>query len=341
MNISREQIERFFRGECTAAEALAVNDYLKSHPGAADDFLPSQEWADSAGNAGKSEAYWEEVWQGVQPAPARRVIPLYRKLAAAALIAGAVAAAWYFMGNNRQPASVFSASDLRSVFNKGNSVLVHILEDSSTAALQPGSDIRYDPAFANGRRDIYLEGEAVFTTRGHAEKPFSVHVNGLAVTALGTKFNVAAEPGGQTTNVSLLEGKVVIKATDTTLARLGQDYILLPGDEFSYSREMGVSLHRKLPATKPGTGSSNKDVSGDNARNSWYMFENQGLQQVFDQLSAIYGVRIYYSPADLQGMSFIGKIDQSDSLDNILRDITMLNNLTVTKNNKGYIIKTQ
>ncbi|WP_341837157.1 FecR family protein [Chitinophaga pollutisoli] len=341
MNISREQIDRFFRGECTAAEALAVSDYLENNPGAADDFLPSQEWAESAGNAGKTETYWQEVWQDVQPVPVRRVVPLYRKLAVAALIAGAMAGAWYFMGHKQQPATVFIAEDMRVVFNNGKDILLHLLEDSSSAALQPGSGIRYDPAFANGRRDIYLNGEAVFTTRGNAEMPFSVHVNGMAVTALGTKFKVSAEPGGQATNVVLLEGKVMIKATDTTLARLDQDYILLPGDEFSYSRELGVSLHRKLPATKPAAGGNSRDAAADAARNSWYMFENQGLSQVFDQLSAIYDVRIYYNPADLQGMSFIGKIDQSDSLDNILRDITMLNNLIVTKNKKGFIIKSK
>lgn len=339
MNISREQLERFFKGECTAPEALAVSDYLKNHPEAADALLPEKEWTEAAGDAGKPEAFWQEVWLEVKPPQPAKVVHVWRKVAVAGVLTGMLAAGWYFLTRQDTTQSPAMAA-LKTISNTSATSMQLLLEDSSLVALQPGASIRYDPAFASGRRDIYLSGEAVFQTQGDAHKPFSVYGNGLAVTALGTRFRVTASQTEPATNVLLLEGKVLVKAADTALVKLDQDYILLPGDAFSYSQSLGVSLLRKQPerretGNKPGADSDKEDV------NSWYMFENQGLTQVFDQLSSIYNVRIYYNPKELEGMNFIGKIDQTDTLDNILRDITMLNNLKVIKNNKGFIIKAQ
>jgi len=69
------------------------------------------------------------------------------------------------------------------------------------------------------------------------------------------------------------------------------------------------------------------------------MFNNQSLAEVFDQLENLYNTRITYSRADLKGLSFIGKIDKTDSLEHILKSITLLNDLKLEKQNGGYVIK--
>jgi hypothetical protein len=71
------------------------------------------------------------------------------------------------------------------------------------------------------------------------------------------------------------------------------------------------------------------------------MFNNQALPDVLDQLSAIYNVEIQYSTEDLRQKYFIGKLEKKDSLSKILRDIALLNHLSVTNQNGRYIIKKQ
>jgi hypothetical protein len=71
---------------------------------------------------------------------------------------------------------------------------------------------------------------------------------------------------------------------------------------------------------------------------NWYMFNNQKLSDVFDLLSILYNEKIHYNKRDIIGRTFIGKIDKTDSLQNILKSIGLLNKLIVTKEEDGYHI---
>jgi transmembrane sensor len=59
------------------------------------------------------------------------------------------------------------------------------------------------------------------------------------------------------------------------------------------------------------------------------MFNNQTLSDVFDQLALLYNVDIQYSERDLRNKYFIGKLEMKDSLSEIMRDIALLNKLSV------------
>jgi hypothetical protein len=62
------------------------------------------------------------------------------------------------------------------------------------------------------------------------------------------------------------------------------------------------------------------------------------LPEVFDQLSSLYNQSIRYNRSDLNGKSFIGKIDKSDSLANILNTIGLLNDLSITQDENGFYV---
>jgi len=62
------------------------------------------------------------------------------------------------------------------------------------------------------------------------------------------------------------------------------------------------------------------------------------LGDVLDQLSAMYNVQIVYNKKDVENIYFTGKYNQSDSLGNILRDIAILHNLTITRKENGFIV---
>jgi hypothetical protein len=68
------------------------------------------------------------------------------------------------------------------------------------------------------------------------------------------------------------------------------------------------------------------------------MFNNQPLSEVFTQLENLYNEKIIFNKQDIKGKTFIGKLDKTDSLHNILHSIALLNNLVITKKADGYYI---
>lgn len=66
------------------------------------------------------------------------------------------------------------------------------LSDGSIVKLNSGSDLRYPKHFKGNIREVYLQGEAVFTIRHDSSRPFRVHVGNLMIKDLGTCFNVKA-----------------------------------------------------------------------------------------------------------------------------------------------------
>jgi transmembrane sensor len=79
------------------------------------------------------------------------------------------------------------------------------LADGSHLDLAP--DSRVSTRFTLTRRDVKLErGQAYFEVAHNALRPFTVHVNGLTVTAVGTAFDVRIGPSNTVVTVS--EGRV-------------------------------------------------------------------------------------------------------------------------------------
>lgn len=80
------------------------------------------------------------------------------------------------------------------------------LADGSSIVLAGGSRVRLDRA--QQRSAIVETGEALFQVRHDASEPFRVHVRDLALTDLGTVFNVRLL--GSRTHVAVAEGAVMV-----------------------------------------------------------------------------------------------------------------------------------
>ena len=298
-----------------------------------------KEWDSFDHSIDKDPVFWQNSWKAIQQQRKRQVlIRRLKQVAAAAAVAGVMLGSYYWFRQKPVPvpAPVMAAA-LKTITNTTAEAMELLLDDSTTVTLFPASALHYAAGFPGTVRNVYLEGTALFNVQQHAAKPFTVFNNGIATTVLGTLFKVAAATGDHQTTVYLYKGKVVVKTADTLQAKLSQDYYLLPGDVFSYDRSNGLAAltNSRPPASHPPAANNNATVS------NWYMFENQELPQVLDQLSAIYNVPVHYNPADLKGINFIGKIDRTDSLENVLKDIALLNHLIVVNNGKNYSLKKQ
>ena len=90
------------------------------------------------------------------------------------------------------------------------------------------------------------------------------------------------------------------------------------------------------PVLSEGSPDDNPFIQDD--KGSWYMFNNQSLAQVLDQLAVLYNVRIVYNKKDVKHIYFTGRYNKTDSLETILARIGKLNELTIVKNDTVFTI---
>lgn len=216
------------------------------------------------------------------------------------------------------------------------------LRDGSEVLLFNESEISYNEPFTDNKRDIILKGKAEFKVAKDKSKPFTVYSGDISTTALGTRFVVTAYEKAANIIVRLYEGKVLVKTNYITKNAFQKDFYLLPGDEFIYDKNQLTARLRTLKGNKDNNVFVMPTIDNPsfpkNDKGTWYMFNNQSLSQVFDQLENMYSVKITYSKKDVYNKYFIGKFNKLDSVEHILREIAALNHLKLTVNNDRFII---
>ncbi len=85
------------------------------------------------------------------------------------------------------------------------------LPDSTIVYLNSGSVVRIPSNYNVKTREISLAGEAYFSVKHNASKPFSIHSGKLLITDLGTMFNVKAYPEEKLIRVAVESGQVKVE----------------------------------------------------------------------------------------------------------------------------------
>ncbi len=353
MNI-QELIERYLKNECTPDETAYLARYFKKTPGALEDFLKEADWENFEYDQKLHPAVSERLFETISRKKARSITiykTIKRTMAAAAMIITIVATVLLFKNNQAEEEkrigeieTATPASRLITEVNNSTVKKIIRMKDSSVIELFPGSEIKfYEPFVMNGKRRIYLKGEAFFRVAKDKANPFIVYSDEISTTAVGTSFTIKNIEKEQFIKVHLHTGKVAVKAADALKDSTAEEMYLAPGDLFSYDKQK-----RTASISRPEKVNSNDmPVNNNNPVNfatvDWYMINNQPLDQVFEQLEQLYGISIIYSKQDIKSMYFIGKFEKTDSLEGVLRDITFLNNLKYKKvaDNKYIISKIQ
>ncbi|MEO5997737.1 MAG: FecR domain-containing protein [Chitinophagaceae bacterium] len=220
-----------------------------------------------------------------------------------------------------------------------------VLSDGSLIVLSNNSEVSYQEPFTGNTRDITLKGKADFKVAKDKSKPFTVYSLALATTAMGTHFTVSAFENAENIIVKLYEGKIVVKSVPSVVAKLENDYYLSSGQQLVYNNKKNIARLLNFNMKNPDLQDNNKNENftdsielPENIKGSWYMFNNQSLGQVLEQLKILYNTDIVYSKKQVHNMYFIGKFDKSDSLYTILYQIASLNNFKVTKKDNKFII---
>lgn len=341
MNIPEAVIQKFFKGECTGEEERRVRLYFREHPDELEKYMTEESW-EATSNYPMPEELSAQMLKKIEAETSTgvaRMRPWKWAAAAAVLVLGGSLLLW--QSSSRQgpvTASVAVEKTTDSVVSKQNysaDTLVLALSDGTTMVLEPGSKVEYHQPFKDNRRDIYLQGNALFRVKNSRKRPFTVHAGHTSTTALGTVFSVHEGQSGSV-NVKLYSGKVKVQARARAAKDSSQVVFLAPGQELVLASQSSEPLVRAFGERKLVKVDNSKKVILAMAE---MQFTDEPLLEVFKRLETNNHLQIRFNEADLQDMSFTGVYQPTkETAESFLETVALLNGLTVKKEKNIYYI---
>ena len=219
-----------------------------------------------------------------------------------------LAASFYFYQSaNREARQMTNVTLIHKFTANGERELV-TLPDSSKVWLNGGSVLIYPSQFLSGERSVCLSGEAFFDVAKDASKPFTVSMNKLKLTVLGTTFNASSYPDSPEMTATLETGRVQASIEGQTL-----DYILKPNDQLVYNSETG-----KVNITQV----KSEDYSA--WRHGALYFNNTPFDEVVKQLERAYSIRIHVLNSNYTGQTIRAHFTTNEPIDKVMDIVKML-----------------
>lgn len=202
------------------------------------------------------------------------------------------------------------------------------LSDNSSVWLNSGSKLIYPARFADKKREVYLEGEAIFEVSHNKQRPFHVITRDMEIKVLGTVFDVSAYTDDATSSTVLESGSVELKYKTNSL--LSQSKItMVPGMLAVYD-----PIEKSVKQTQVNTKLFTSWKEG------YFVFERQSLEEILKKISRYYNVSIQLEDQSMANETFTGPLDLRNSATQVLEIIAVMINAKV-KNIDNQIIITR
>lgn len=179
------------------------------------------------------------------------------------------------------------------------------LPDGSRVWLNSISSITAPSAFDEGERMVEVTGEVFFDiveSRSPTGKkiPFLVRTANQTVEVLGTQFNIKAYPDNDAVETTLIEGKVVVRASDNTTS-------LMPGEQSRVIQDGQIDLIKNINIAKVIAW-----------KNGYFQFSDDSIKDIMNQLRRWYDIEVEYV-GDLPDSRFGGQISRNKNISEVLR----------------------
>jgi ferric-dicitrate binding protein FerR (iron transport regulator) len=230
--------------------------------------------------------------------PARKVITLWRSIAAAAAVVLLITFAALY--KNEVLEVIDPAKQVELVTAPGKHRQIS-LPDGTRIWLSPGSHISYPNKFRTKERLVKLEGEAFFDVVHDEDHPFVIQSGQLKTVVLGTSFNIKAYPDQIISEVTVISGKVAVQEHNLPKSKQA---IMVLNQRAVYNKTDRSLVKQEYP-------NASKFLS---QRTGLFSYDGASLQTVTDDLSLQYGVRITLTP-DISKKGFYGHINTNEPLD--------------------------
>jgi transmembrane sensor len=319
-----DALARYLAGEGTAREADSVHQWLAAHPDGAAMLEALDQGIRRAGDGSTSRLDTETALRSVHERMRHRmrqspfrvalrktVRPAFvwrgAALAAAAVVVAAVGVTlWLRNGRGAYSSSTVIDSAPRVLATEIGVRDSVRLADGTRVILGPRSRLTVAAGFAQGQREVVLEGDGFFDVMHDAAHPFSVRVLGTRISDVGTAFTVHGDRGDGVA-VSVESGAVEL--SDSVAGRAG--VVLRTGDLG------GVSIGGEIAVQRGGA--TPADLAWTEGR---LVFRDAPVGKVRADLRRWYGVELVVVDSALERRhvtaSFLG-----DSREQVLRVISL------------------
>ena len=183
------------------------------------------------------------------------------------------------------------------------------LSEGTTIWLNSGSKLVYPAVFAENKREVYLDGEAIFEVSRNPEKPFIVKSQQYDIEVIGTIFNLNAYSEDKNSSTVLKEGS--IKLTRKTKAYLpAENKIVSPGEMITFNRNEEKFQVRQVDPSDYLSW-----------HHGYYIFRSETLGNILTRISRYYSIEIDLKDKQLAGVTFSGRLDLKSSPEEVLNTI--------------------
>ncbi|HLN71768.1 MAG TPA: FecR domain-containing protein, partial [Prolixibacteraceae bacterium] len=201
-----------------------------------------------------------------------------------------------------------------------------LLSDGTKVWLNAGSRLAFPQNFEGNKREVFLEGEAIFDVAKRPGERFLVNTNDFIVNVTGTVFNVTAYSDDASSSAVLAEGKIELTSKGSLFST--KTIHMLPGTKVVYD-----------PASK----SMNTLAVDPNDYLSWrdgfMVIHGEKLQEILKKLSRYYNVKMILDDQAVAAETFSGRLDLKESPQEVLTVISRMVPLSVQELNNNLIIK--
>jgi ferric-dicitrate binding protein FerR (iron transport regulator) len=171
------------------------------------------------------------------------------------------------------------------------------LDDGTEVKLGANSELIYPKKFTSQKRELVLDGYAFFNVAKDASRPFTVRVKDVAITALGTSFEIFYDKKRDLLETTLLTGRVRVARQRSESA-----------EEAVYTMEPNERLTIDFKSGKFSVQKKNADRYISWRNYDGLSFENEQFVNIIPRLETWYGIRISVQSAKLLQERFTFKV---------------------------------
>lgn len=175
-----------------------------------------------------------------------------------------------------------------------------VLPDSSRVYLNSGSEILLNNNFNEGKRQVFLEGEAFFSVAKDKSSPFIVTANDVKIVVLGTEFNLKAYPEENKISTTLIEGSLKVSVNN-------QNVVIRPSQKLIYYKNLKTTKLQMLAETAPDT----------EWKEGRLVFRNESLEDLELKLERWFDVDIDFADNEVKTQRFTGILERESILEAI------------------------
>ena len=180
------------------------------------------------------------------------------------------------------------------------------LAEGTKVWLNSGSKLVYPAVFVGNKREVYIEGEAVFDVVYQKEKPFVVSTKDFDIKVLGTVFNICAYADDQYSSAVLEQGKIELICGGSSIL-FREKLEILPGTMAVFDRK------QKTIEQKPVN--TQKYLSW---RAGYLIFNSEKLENILRKLGRYYNIEMVVNDNNLKNETFSGYLEMKNTPEEVL-----------------------